>query len=212
LALKMGLFWVAVPAAPAKVSVSVTCPVAVVTLPPPEYCTPIVQLAPAATAKPDTHRVPDPGATIVKFLVAGPVSFVTVGLEASVIVAPLLLVTVIVPEWAVVLAGVVKREGAGPENPNVTAAAVPVKLTGEPVTSTLPVMVTVPVAGPAAVGENTTLMVQVAPATKVAPQKPPNDPVGRENGAVTTTVIPVRFAVPVLWSVRVWAVLVVPTT
>jgi hypothetical protein len=78
--------------------VIVTCPVAVEVFEPAPYCTPIVQLDPFATDKPDTHRVPDAGATMVKVLVPPPEVFVTVGLEASVMVAPLLLVTVIVPE------------------------------------------------------------------------------------------------------------------
>ena len=58
----------------------------------------------------------------------------------------------------------------------LTTAATPVPLsaTGEPVTGTLPVMVTVPFARPGgAVGENVTRMVQLAFAAKVAPQVPP---------------------------------------
>ena len=90
---------------------------------------------------------------------------------------------------------------------------VPVRPTGEPVTPTLAVMVAVPVEAPTAVGEKTTLMVQVAPPpASVAAQVPPAAPAGLENGAVTTTVIPVKVAVPVLCRVRVCAVLVVPTT
>jgi hypothetical protein len=131
---KFGLFCVAVPEAPVKVSVSVTCPVAVVVLVPALYCTPIVQFAPFVMTKPDRHRVPDAGATMLKFLDPGPPVFVTVGLEASVIDAPLLLVTVIVPEWAVVLAGVVNRDGVGPENAKVTPTPVPVSVTDAGVT------------------------------------------------------------------------------
>src|SRR5205807_8919097 len=51
-------------------------------------------------------------------------------------------------------------------------------------------------------------MVQLAPAARVAPQVPPE----RENGAVTTTVIPVGRAPPPLLSVSVCAALVVPCT
>ena len=53
------------------------------------------------------------------------------------------------------------------------ATPVPVSDTGDPVTITLAVMVAVPFADPSTVGENTTLMVQVDAAAKVAPQVPP---------------------------------------
>ena len=86
------------------------------------------------------------------------------------------------------------------------ATPVPVSVTGEPVTATLPVIVTVPFAAPVAVGENTTLIVQLPPAPSVAVQLPPE----RVNGAVTATVTPVRAAVPVLCSVSVRVELVVP--
>ena len=88
----------------------------------------------------------------------------------------------------------------------VRTAAMPVPLsdTGEPLTVTFAVMVTEPVDATAAVGEKTTLMVQVPGAgVSVAPQVPPAAPVGLEKGAVTTTVIPVTLAVPVLCRVRV---------
>src|SRR6202051_5124705 len=88
---------------------------------------------------------------------------------------------------------------------------VPDSDTGEPVTRALPGIVAVPVAAPVVVGENTMLMVQVLAAASVAVQVPPATPAGRENGAVTATVTPVRLAVPVLCSVSVCAVLVVPT-
>src|SRR5271169_4143449 len=88
-----------------------------------------------------------------------------------------------------------------------SATPVPLSATGEPVISTLAVTVTVPVAAPVTVGENTTVMVQVpVVVVRVAPQVPP----ALENGAVTTTVMPVRLAVPVLCRVRVCAALVVP--
>src|ERR1700692_2799427 len=50
---------------------------------------------------------------------------------------------------------------------------VPLRLTGEPAPATLPVIAAVPGAAPNAVGENATVMVQVAPAAKVAPHVPP---------------------------------------
>ena len=94
----------------------------------------------------------------------------------------------------------------------VAARPVPVRATGEPVTATLPVIVTVPVEATAEVGENTTLMVQVELAGKAGLQVPPAAPVGLENGAVTTTVMPVAVAPPALDRVRVCAVLVLPVT
>ena len=57
---------------------------------------------------------------------------------------------------------------------------VPVSATGEPCTATLAVMASEPGAAPVAVGENCTLIVQVAPAAKVPPQPPPAPPAGRE--------------------------------
>src|SRR6266404_4964610 len=64
-----------------------------------------------------------------------------------------------------------------------TTAAMPVPLsdTGEPLTLTLAVMVTVPVFAPVLVGVNVTLIVQVPPAANVAPQVPPAAPAGRAN-------------------------------
>ena len=94
----------------------------------------------------------------------------------------------------------------------VAAMPVPVRETGEPVTATLPVIVTVPVEATAVVGEKTTLMVQVEPTAKVAAQLPPARPVGLANGAVTTTEMPVAPAPPVLESVRVCAALVLPAS
>jgi hypothetical protein len=57
------------------------------------------------------------------------------------------------------------------------ATPVPVSVTGEPVIATLEVMVRVELTNPVAVGENTTLMVQLAPAASVAPHVPPPPPV-----------------------------------
>src|SRR5258707_13041123 len=60
---------------------------------------------------------------------------------------------------------------------------VPLRPTGEPVTATLALMVNVPVDAPAAVGVNTTLIVQLPVTTlRVAgagPQVPPPPPVAR---------------------------------
>jgi len=97
------------------------------------------------------------------------------------------------------------------EKVRVAAAPVPLSETGEPPTATLAAKVAVPVAAPTAVGVNTTLTVQLAPAAKVAVQVPPAAPVGLENRAVIVTPIPVAGAPPELISVRGWEALVVPT-
>ena len=81
-----------------------------------------------------------------------------------------------VPRPVIVVAPRVTPVGTVPvsEKLRVPAATpVPVNATGEPVTGTLPVMVTVPVLAPALVGENLTMIVQVEAAAKVAPQVPP---------------------------------------
>src|SRR5580704_2736721 len=86
------------------------------------------------------------------------------------------------------------------------ATPVPVSETGEPVTvAPVPVMVTEPVAAPAAVGLNRTKMVQFAPAFRVAAQVPPF----RLKGAVTVIAVIGKAAVPVLESVNVWLALFV---
>src|ERR1700674_2797001 len=89
------------------------------------------------------------------------------------------------------------------------ATPVPERATGEPATGTFAVIVTVPAAGPKAVGENTTLIVQVLPATKLTPQVPPAAALA--NGAVTVMLIPVSVALPVLCSTSCRDALVVPT-
>ena len=81
---------------------------------------------------------------------------------------------------------------------NVAAEPVPLSDTGEPLTVTFAVMVSVPANDPAAVGANTTLIVQVEAAFKVAPHVPPAIPAGRENGGVGVIVMPLRLAVPTL--------------
>ena len=87
-------------------------------------------------------------------------------------------------------------------------APVPLRDTGEPATTKLPVMLAVPLAGPSAVGVNTTLMEQFPPAPSVVPQVPPD----WENGAVKVkaTAIPVRVTLPVLRSVSCNGALGVP--
>jgi hypothetical protein len=91
----------------------------------------------------------------------------------------------------------------------VTAATpVPERATGDPVTGTFAVMVAVPFTSPGVVGEKTTVIVQVAAGANVAVQVPPD----WAKGAVTTTVIPVKFPVPVLLRVRVFAAVVVVST
>jgi hypothetical protein len=91
----------------------------------------------------------------------------------------------------------------------IAAVPVPVSVTGEPVTGTLAVMVSVPLYDCTAVGANVTLMVQVAPAAKVAPQFPP---VREKPAGKAPRVMPVRVAPPVLLSVRSSALVVVTTT
>ena len=92
----------------------------------------------------------------------------------------------------------------------VVAAPVPLSETGDPVTLTLAVIVSVPVKGPAAVGVKTTLIVQVDAAFKVPPHVPPAAPAGLEKGAVAVIVMPVRLAVPTLCSTTCCEALVLP--
>jgi hypothetical protein len=76
----------------------------------------------------------------------------------------------------------------------------------------LSVTVIVPEAEPVTVGENVTLMVQLAPGASVVPQEfvKPNAPVGKEDGV---TAMLVKVAVVLVFvKVNVCAVLVVPTT
>ena len=105
-------------------------------------------------------------------------------------------------------------------NVRVAAAPVPLRETGEPATAPLvAVIVAVPVKATAVAGENTTLIVQLAPAARVPVQVPPAPPPGRENGTglaegvdAKATPIPVAAPFPVLDNVKVSAALVVPTT
>jgi hypothetical protein len=99
----------------------------------------------------------------------------------------------------------------GARTPLTTGATpVPVRVTGEPLTATLPVIVAVPVEVTGAVGEKTTLIMQILRGAKVPVQFPPAAPVGREKGAVIATVIPVSVPAPVLCRMRVRAALVEP--
>ncbi len=86
-------------------------------------------------------------------------------------------------------------------------APVPLKVTGEPFTGTLAVRVTLPAATPGAAGENTMFMVQLPATARVVPHEPPD----RVNGAPTTAEIFVAVAPPLLYSVKVWAALVLWT-
>ena len=206
-----------VPAA-APVSVIVTVPVAVPMVPVAfgTYCTLIVHVPPpAATTVPFKQVVPVVRIEKLPVLPAAPAVLATVGAAVNVSGPVPLLVTVIIPLFVLLVAGVETRGRVGPEKPT-TALAVPppVSVTGEPVTGTLAVMVTLPLDGPAAVGAEATLIVQLAPAGKVVPQLDApggNVPlVTRVNGPATLTPIPVAPAVPVLLSVRFWVALVVP--
>jgi hypothetical protein len=92
----------------------------------------------------------------------------------------------------------------------VIAAPVPLKETADPVTLTLALIVSVPAKGPAAVGVNTTLIVQVDAAFNVVPHVPPAVPAGLENGAVAVIVMPLRLAVPTLCTMSCCGALVLP--
>lgn len=100
--------------------------------------------------------------------------------------------------WAALKPGpIVTKVSAAGEPESLTP--VPLRETGEPLTATLAVMVTLPATGPGAAGENTMLIVQLPPAVNVVPQEPPE----RANGAVTETEIPVAVAPPLLYRVSV---------
>src|SRR4029077_2850477 len=160
--------------------------------------TPMVQLAP--TARPAPQDPPEREYLEPALKVKVPPAKATLPVLVTVTLIGLLVVPV---------AQLPKANGLGATLADRTAATpVPVRLTGEPVTGTLAVIVTVPLAVVVFVGVNTTLMEQLAPAFKVAPQLPPD----RENGAVTTTAMVVAWAPPLFVSVRVCAALVVPTT
>jgi hypothetical protein len=91
----------------------------------------------------------------------------------------------------------------------MSAMPVPVRVTGDPTTVALPLMVRLPVTAPVAVGLNTTLIVQAAPFASVAAQVPPA--VARANRVVNTSPVKVKVAPEVLVTVNVCEALVVPT-
>jgi len=115
--------------------------------------------------------------TVVAFTTVMPVT-VILPPETVTAVVPVRLVPVRVTGTTVPgspVAGVIDvRVGAAGATP------VPERETGEPVTVTLPVIVSVAFTVVPAVGEKTTLMVQVAPKAKVAVHVPPAAPAGRE--------------------------------
>ena len=91
--------------------------------------------------------------------------------------------------------------GTGPVKLTIAAAVpVPLSVTGEPATVALDVIVNVAGTAPAAVGENTTLIVQAPVAVvNVAPQVPPAAPAARAyRGDENASVIPVMLTVPLL--------------
>src|SRR4029077_7160841 len=100
--------------------------------------------------------------------------------------------------WAALNPGpIVTKVSAAGEPESLTPF--PLRATGEPLTPTLAVIVTLPATGPGAVGENTMLIVQLPAAVNVVPHEPPERP----NGADTETEIPVAVAPPLLYSVSV---------
>src|SRR6516165_6545499 len=96
----------------------------------------------------------------------------------------------------------------------IPVTPVPESATGEPLTGTLAVMVTVPAFAPVEVGENVTVIVQDAPAASTAPQVPPARANTAGGGAgevvATATAMLLASAVPVLCRVSVSAWLVEP--
>jgi hypothetical protein len=86
------------------------------------------------------------------------------------------------------------------------ATPVPVKLTVWVAGLALSVMVTVPVLVPAAVGLKVTLRVQLALAARLEPQV-----WVWEKSPLTVMLVIARVALPVFVSVRLWALLLVPT-
>ena len=92
---------------------------------------------------------------------------------------------------------------------SATATPVPPRITCEPLTAALPVIVSAPLKALSALGENTTLIVQVPAGAKAVPQVPARSPAARlKRGAAVpfeanASVMPVRAAVPVLCKVSV---------
>src|SRR5215472_8030251 len=118
--------------------------------------------------------------------------------------------------WAGVVPGQLRVwVGVQTAGARATVTPLPLRVTGEPLTGTLAVMVKLPVTEPSAVGENTTFIVQFAPAARVAPQlgaPAGNGPTAllEKRGDEKASAIPVAVAVPVLCRVRFCDALVVP--
>jgi len=127
-----------------------------------------VHVSAPATALKDQLRPPPP----IPFVTATPVTVTGEVVEVLVrVTAP---VPVIVPVANVIVKGL----GVIDTVPGVTP--VPLRAIGEPLMATLPPRVSVAFTNPLAVGKNTTLMVQVAPAARFGPHVPPAGPGGRE--------------------------------
>lgn len=170
------------------------------------YCTLMVQEAPTARATPQLGA--PAGNVPVVIRENGAARLLNVPPASAVLPV---LVTVRLRIAVVPVAKLPKANGLGLTVAERGATPVPVKATGELTTPTpAAVIVTVPVAGPVAVGVKTTLMVQEVLAARVAPQVPPN--VGRAKGADTTMELMVVAVENVLVRVRVLVALVVETT
>ncbi len=138
-----------------------------VQVPPGAKTVPVHVSAPATALKNQVRTVPPETATPVT--VTGEV------------VEVLVRVTVPVPirGLAVPVANVIVK-GLGVIETVPGGTPVPLRAIGEPLMATLPPTVSVAFTNPLAVGENTTLMVQVAPAARFGPHVPPAVPGGRE--------------------------------
>ena len=137
---------------------------------PPDARTFPVHVSAPATALKDQLRPPPP----IPFVTATPVTV------TGEVVEVLVRVTVPVPFRGLGPAASVIVKGLGVIDTAPGGTPVPLRAIGEPVMATLAPTVSVAFTNPLAVGENTTLMVQVAPAARVAPHVPPAVPAGRE--------------------------------
>jgi len=165
-----------------------------------------VHVPPGAKVTPVQLSVAFVNIHVVALPPTGTVTPVTVTL-APPAAAGLVSVTVPLPDRGLAPAGSVMVSGLG--LPVRAWTPVPESVTGELTTVALPVIASDPVAAPTAVGENCTLIVQVAPDPSVVPQFAPPPP-AREKGPVNVAVRPVNAAAVVLLNVRVWNALVVP--
>lgn len=165
--------------------------------------TPMVQLAPTFRVAPHVPAAaPDARLNPVVKVTVPPVNWTLPVLVTVTVCAVLVVFVSHVANVSEVGATVAVRTGVTP---------VPLRLTGEPYTVTLPVIVAVPFALPDDVGENTMPIVQVCAGGKLLPQLPPAAPVAREKGEVTVTVSPLIACPPLLVSVRFCTELVPPT-